>query len=400
MASEQKASLQCLSLNLLTEISEYLLPLDIVSLLGVCKRLHSFWTSKLAYKTILNPPYFNLTVRESWLLLQIKYLSERKNYPEIQRIGSLKMIYVLDISYSPLVLTLFLDKNLSKWKPYKNNRYKIIKNLETNFSVHSLAYHNGHLCILYTNNMLRCLLNSEILLNIENFEINYLNVLKMFYLNNAEYLVLFLNSGWVVFMNNQCEIISNRKIGTISEYKVIKNDIFIACVYNEVIAISPNKVQKLCVFKDIVSPNIFINKESQKIIIGISKNVETQFQHKSIQIAKKGKYYADIERRLFFQKINNRSCVSVVDEKTNKKYRFKAAREVASIFGDKRMILVAVNHWENRQTSLLFYLWEDGSPIFTKDFDKNINVLGFEFPYVIYSYTSDIMIEEIHVMKL
>mmetsp|Transcript_9494 Transcript_9494/g.9462 ORF Transcript_9494/g.9462 Transcript_9494/m.9462 type:complete len:110 (-) Transcript_9494:209-538(-) len=109
-------------------------------------------------------------------------------------------------------------------------------------------------------------------------------------------------------MNDKCEIISNRKLGTISEYKVIKNDIFIACVNNEVLAISPNKIQKLCVFKDIVYPNIFINKEDHKLIIGISKNVETEIQHKSIQISKAGKYYAYIEDHLFFQKNNNKSC--------------------------------------------------------------------------------------------
>ncbi|CAG9325221.1 unnamed protein product [Blepharisma stoltei] len=278
---ERKLSIEKFGINIIDEITNFLLPQEIVCLFGVNQYFHKLWSSRISKKIFKALPNFTkqIELQERWLYHQMKMMCLNHNYPKNIKITSSHSIYVLEYLFNPKPeFKLFIDGQITIWRPESENQkittYSDLAHIE--FAIHAHAYETEHLALMLTNNRIKHIYKNEEINEFDISEFGYLAISKMFYLPNANFLIFQCLSGDIIYMSNNGEIISNRKLGVIQKYKNLpwKNDSFVAIINNKFFLIEPHSIKLLCQYSKSVLeklPEFWLAKETEKLIIHTGK---------------------------------------------------------------------------------------------------------------------------------
>ncbi|CAG9325222.1 unnamed protein product [Blepharisma stoltei] len=383
-----KPTFKDFGINIIDEITNFLSTQEIVSLFGVNQYTHKLWNSRISTKVFETRPNFTIEIepRERWLYHQMKMMCKNKNYPISVKITSSHSIYVLEYLFNPKPdLKLFIDDQITIWRPESENQ--IVATLsnfaDMEFAIHAYAYEAEHLALMLTNNRVKHMHKNEEINEFEISEFGYLAISKMFYLPNANFLIFQCLSGDIIYMSNNGEIISNRKLGVIQKYKNLpwKKDSFVAIINNEFLYIGPHSAKLLCTPNESAITNIpdfWIDKETEKLIIHIGeKNCGWMRKVKPcvIDFIEKGiKMFKTQNHSYILNKYNILTDLCC-------DHHYQLTPGVENIFADGIYVLATyINFFQ------LFRIGEKND-IATKLLPPSLKVLNFAYPYILYSNT-------------
>lgn len=153
------------------------------------------------------------------MIIQSKHVNiEAKTYAYV---NSRQEIYFLKILYDPIKIYMIHEGLLKYWM--SGNALETVNQPEINFSTHAVAYENDCVAILFTNNTLRFITDFDKTHDIQYDDKHFdqFNVVKIFYLTYANYLVINTTRGMCIFINKQGKIEAIQKTGLIENYTLL-----------------------------------------------------------------------------------------------------------------------------------------------------------------------------------
>ncbi|CAG9325220.1 unnamed protein product [Blepharisma stoltei] len=402
---ENRLAIDKLGINILDQITDFLAPLEIVSIFGINRSFHKLWNSKIQQKIFQAFPDFTLQMdpREKWLHLQIRVTCQNKNYPKITKMTSDNKIYVLDISFTPEPeIKLFTDGQINLWKPESPNKKNIkCSNIsELEYPIQACGYEDNHLALLLENGKVKHIYNNVEVNDFQVRGINYEKITQMFFLLKCSRLVMQCSKK-IVFMDYNGNISLNMKLGLMEKYKVVPwaNDAFITVINENLLYIDDTWGRKLlCNYSGPAlkrTPDFWIDEESKKYVFqtgkknsGWAKKVNANW----IDFVEKG-------TKMFRTKDHHYILIdryTLIDECCS--HQYKITQDLENVLQNGVYILTHCISPQNNQLIQLFIEGETNH-IALKWLPYNINILSFAFPYIVYSAALEEGDFEIGILK-